>query len=59
MCLTCGCGLPHDDHGNAHYITIEHLEKAARADDMRLDEAVKNLAETVEIAKKEPNHLHR
>jgi hypothetical protein len=45
--------------GNADYITIEHLEKAARADDMRLDEAVKNLAETVEIAKKEPNHLHR
>lgn len=59
MCLTCGCGLPHDDHGNAEYITIDDLEKAARADDMPLDEAVMNIAETVEIAKKEPHHLHR
>lgn len=59
MCLTCGCGLTQDDHGNPHYITIEDLENAARADDIPLDEAVTNLAETVEIAKKEPNHLHR
>ena len=59
MCLTCGCGLPHDNHGNPDYITIEDLEKAARADDMPLDEAVMNVIETVEIAKREPNHLHR
>lgn len=59
MCLTCGCGLPHDDHGNPDYITIEDLEKAATADKMSLDEAVKNLVATVEIAKKEPGHQHR
>ena len=59
MCLTCGCGLPHDDHGNPEYITIEDLEKAARADDMPLDEAVMNLVETVDIAKKELAHRHR
>ena len=59
MCLTCGCGLPHDDHGNPAYITIEDLEKSARADDMPLDEAVMNLTETVEIAKKELAHRHR
>ena len=59
MCLICACELPHDDRGNPDYSTIEDLEKAARADDIRLDEAVKNLVETAEIAKKEPNHRHR
>jgi hypothetical protein len=59
MCLTCGCGLPHDNHGNPDYLTIEQLEKSARADNMTLGEAVKNLVETVQIAKKEQNHQHR
>ncbi len=59
MCLTCGCGLPHDDHGNPDYLTIEDLEASARADDMGLDEAVKNLVATVEIAKRETEHQHR
>ena len=27
MCLTCGCMLPHDDHGNPEYLTMEDLEK--------------------------------
>ena len=59
MCLTCGCGLPHDDHGNPDHITIDHLEKSARSDSIALDEAVKNLVETVEIAKGEDHHQHR
>lgn len=32
MCLTCGCMLPHEDHGKADYLTIEDLEKSARVD---------------------------
>ncbi len=28
MCLTCGCLLPHEDHGNREYLTIEGLERA-------------------------------
>jgi hypothetical protein len=59
MCLTCGCEMPHDDHGHPDYLTIEDLEKSARADSMSLDEAVKNLVVTVEIAKKEPDHKHQ
>ena len=34
MCLTCGCMLPHDDHGNREYLTIEDLEAECRC---RLD----------------------
>ncbi len=59
MCLTCGCLLPHDNHGNSDYLTIEDLEKSARADDMGLDEAVDNLVKTVAVAKKETEHQHR
>jgi len=59
MCLTCGCMLPHDDHGNPHYLTIEDLEMSAAADSMALDEAVRNLIATVEVAKAEADHEHR
>ncbi len=59
MCLTCGCMLPHDDHGNPDYLTIEDLEASAGADNMSLDEAVRNLVATVEVAKGEAEHEHR
>lgn len=59
MCLTCGCMLPHDDHGKPDYLTIEDLEASAAADSMGLDEAVRNLVATVEVAKGETNHEHR
>lgn len=59
MCLTCGCKLPHEDHGKADYLTIEDLEASAKIDGIDLEEAVKRLTETVEVAKNEPDHDHR
>lgn len=59
MCLTCGCMLPHEDHGNADYLLIEHLEKSAKIDGIDLDEAVRRLVATVEVAKEETEHDHR
>ena len=59
MCLTCGCMKPHDNHGNPDYLTIEPLELSAKADGMGLDEAVRNLVATVEVAKQETDHQHR
>lgn len=59
MCLTCGCRLPHEDHGKADYITIEDLEKSAAIDGFSLDEAVRILVDTVEVAKAEGDHQHR
>jgi hypothetical protein len=58
MCLTCGCMQPHDDHGNPEYLIIEDLEKSAAADGLELDEAVRNLIATVEVAKAD-EHDHR
>ena len=59
MCLTCGCMLPHEDHGNADYLTIEDLEKSAKIDGIDLDEAVERLTKTVAVAKDEKEHDHR
>jgi hypothetical protein len=59
MCLTCGCLLPHEDHGNSEYLTIEGLEKSAAIDGYDLDTALQNLIKTVEVAKEETDHDHR
>lgn len=59
MCLTCGCKLPHEDHGKPEYLTIEDLEASAKLDGFSLDEAMANLEETVAVAKMEPEHQHR
>jgi hypothetical protein len=45
MCLTCGCKLPHEDHGKPEYLTIEDLEASAKLDGFSLDEALANLEE--------------
>lgn len=59
MCLTCGCMLPHEDHGNPDHLLIEHLENSANADGVDLDEAIRRLVATVEVAKQEADHDHR
>lgn len=59
MRLTCGCMLPHDRHGGQNHLIIEELERSARVDNMSLDEAVKNLIKTVDVAKREKEHHHR
>ena len=59
MCLTCGCNLPHEDHGNPDHLLIDDLEKSARIDEVDLDTAVGRLIETMNVAKDEPEHQHR
>lgn len=46
MCLTCGCNLPADDHGNYANITIQKLYDAANAADIEVGDAVNNLENT-------------
>lgn len=53
MCLTCGCHLPHEDHGKKDYLVFEDLKKSAAIDNYTVDKAMQYLIETVEIAKKE------
>jgi hypothetical protein len=50
MCLTCGCGVPNDDHGDDRHITYNDLKTAAEAAEIEVDEAVRNFEETVKKA---------
>jgi hypothetical protein len=51
--------LPHEDQGKADYLTIEDLKASAEIDDYSIEEALKNLLATVEVAKKESDHEHQ
>jgi hypothetical protein len=31
MCLDCNCGKPNDNHGDPNHITLEMVQKAAKA----------------------------
>ena len=45
MCLDCGCGEPNDRHGDDRHITMEDVEAAARASEISVDEAARNITE--------------
>ncbi|WP_424357685.1 hypothetical protein [Methanocella sp. MCL-LM] len=47
MCISCGCGMPHDKHNNPDLISMEDLQRAAKAANMSVDDAVKNMADSV------------
>jgi hypothetical protein len=50
MCLDCGCGKPNDDHGDSRHITMKQVEDAAKASEISVDEAVKNINEGMKQA---------
>jgi hypothetical protein len=50
MCLSCGCGEPHDDHGNPDQITYEDLKKAADANHISVEEAASNITAALTAA---------
>ena len=56
MCISCGCGDPKDDMGNADTITLEDLEKAAKASDISVDEVAKNIGSYSTEKPKRPPH---
>ena len=43
MCLSCGCGEPHEDHGNPDNITYEDLKKSADAEGITVEQAADNI----------------
>lgn len=50
MCLDCGCGKPNDQHGDDRHITMKHVEDAAKASEITVDEAIKNINEGMQMA---------
>jgi hypothetical protein len=49
MCMNCGCGLPHEDHGNEANITAADLQRAGAANGHSMRESAQHIAETVEL----------
>jgi hypothetical protein len=49
--MSCGCGEPHEDHGDARNITYEDLKKAADASKIPVKKAVKNIETTLRTKK--------
>jgi hypothetical protein len=47
MCISCGCGFLHDKHNNPNNITLDDLEKAAKAANQSVEDAAKNIADAV------------
>lgn len=43
-CLSCGCGLPHEDHGDHRNITVEDVEAAGQAANLAPGAAASNVA---------------
>ncbi len=49
MCLNCGCGQPHERHGNPANITAEDFQAAADANRQTLRESAQHVVEAVEL----------
>ena len=49
MCMNCGCGQPHEDHGNKANITADELRAAGDANGQSLRESAQHILETVEL----------
>jgi hypothetical protein len=43
MCVSCGCGESHNNHGDPRHLTIEDLELAANAAGVSVDQVVQNI----------------
>ena len=54
MCMNCGCGQPHDDHGTPDNITLEDLQKAGAANDQSLRESAQHILETAQLVADKP-----
>jgi hypothetical protein len=50
MCLSCGCGQPNNKHGNQNNITMDDLQKAAQAANESIQDAAKNIADSVGLS---------
>lgn len=43
MCMSCGCGVPNDNHGDERNITQDDLDRAAQAANVSREQAADNI----------------
>ena len=49
MCMNCGCGQPHEDHGLPANITASDLQRAGEANHQSMRESAQHILETVAL----------
>jgi hypothetical protein len=49
MCMNCGCGQPHEDHGKPANITAADLQRAGDANHQSIRQSAQHILETVEL----------
>lgn len=47
MCVTCGCGMVDEDHGDERNLTMEDMRQAAEAAGISVQEVVQNVQRSV------------
>ena len=47
MCVSCGCGEVHNDHGDPRHLTLEDLEQAAEAAHLTVEQVVQHIQTSV------------
>jgi len=47
MCLSCGCRVPDDDHGDPRNIVMKQIADAAAAESATVETIMKNIDEAV------------
>lgn len=47
MCVSCGCGVPNDKHGDDRNITLDEIESAAQAAGIDSTQAADNIKKGV------------
>jgi hypothetical protein len=47
MCLDCGCGEPSERHGDDRHIVMDDIQAAAKASEISVDEAKRNIVEAL------------
>ena len=48
MCMNCGCQRPNDDRGNPANVTLDDIERAARANGQSVRQALDTIVATFE-----------
>lgn len=49
MCLSCGCMIPDDRHGDDRYIILQDIVDAAEADGVTVERTWQNMADTIQL----------
>jgi hypothetical protein len=45
MWLDCGCGEPNERHGDERHITMDDVQAAAKASEISVDDAARNISD--------------